>query len=80
MFIDCKYNENRDIQPVEQYGFIDLRECLINGEVPSTISDTELEYDDIPLDNVLGKPSDVFEAYAMQDYVKTNGVSKEESA
>lgn len=77
MLINCKYNENRDIKPVEQYGFIDLAECLTNGEVPSTISDTELEYDDIALDRVLGKPSDVFEAYAMQDYIKTNGTVKE---
>lgn len=75
----CMYNEVCDNNPVDQYGFIDLVECISNGAVPTTISDTEMDYNNIedPA-SILGKPHDVFEAYRMQDYVKTTGVNKTE--
>jgi hypothetical protein len=75
MYRNCDFNEMRDISAVDQYGFVDLIECLTNGEVPSSISDTEMEYNEIDINNVLGKPTDVFDAYKMMDYVKTNGKS-----
>ena len=75
----CKFNEIRDVHEVDQFGFIDLAECLSQGVVPSSISNTEDAYNDIDSpDNIMGKPSDVFEAYKMQDFVKTNGKKKEE--
>ena len=71
---DCVYNEMTDIHDVDQFGFVDLVECLENGQVPSTISDSEPQYNDIDdSGSILGKPSDVFEAYKMQDYVKSVG-------
>lgn len=77
IFDKCMYNEVCDNNPVDQYGFIDLVECISNGAVPTTISDTEMDYNGIedPA-SILGKPHDVFEAYRMQDYVKTAGVNK----
>ena len=75
----CKFNEIRDVHEVDQFGFIDLAECLSQGVVPSSISNTEDAYNDIDTpDNIMGKPSDVFEAYKMQDFIKTNGKKKEE--
>ena len=75
----CKFNEIRDVHEVDQFGFIDLAECLSQGVVPSSISNTEDAYNDIDSpDNIMGKPSDVFEAYKMQDFIKTNGKKKEE--
>lgn len=75
----CKFNEIRDVHEVDQFGFIDLAECLSQGVVPSSISNTEDAYNDIDSpDNIMGKPSDVFEAYRMQDFIKTNGKKKEE--
>ena len=71
---DCVYNEMTDIHDVDQFGFVDLVECLENGQVPSTISDSEPQYNDIDdPGSILGKPSDVFEAYRMQGYVKSVG-------
>lgn len=71
---DCVYNEMTDLHDVDQFGFVDLVECLENGQVPSTISDSEPQYNDIDdPGSILGKPSDVFEAYRMQDYVKSVG-------
>lgn len=74
MYCKIKFNDVADVQDVDQFGFIDLNECLENGQVPSTISDTEASYNDIddPA-SILGKPSDVFDAYKMQDYVKSVG-------
>lgn len=75
MIVDnCVYNEVCDNFAVEQYGFVDLCEVISNGAVPTFLSDTEVEYNDIedPA-SILGKPHDVFEAYRMQDYVKSAG-------
>lgn len=78
MFCECKYNEVTDICEVDQFGFIDLNECLANGAVPSTIADSEAQYNGIEdPSEILGKPSDVFEAYRMSDYVKTVGKKSE---
>lgn len=77
---ECVFNEEKDLRDVDQFGFIDLVECLSNGAVPSTIADSEAKYNDIEdPESILGKPDDVFEAYRMQDYVKTVGVKKEDN-
>ena len=72
--LDCKYNSECDNTAVDQYGFVDLAESIKNGVVPSSISNTEDEYNGIDdPSTILGKPHDVFEAIRMQDYVKTVG-------
>ena len=72
--LDCKYNEICDNTAVDQYGFVDLAESIRNGVVPSSVSNTEDEYNGIDdPSTILGKPHDVFEAIRMQDYVKTAG-------
>lgn len=75
------FNEKWDIQDVDQFGFINLAECMENGVVPSSVSDTELNYNDIedPA-SIMGKPRDVFEAYSMQDYIKSAGKKSEGAA
>lgn len=74
----CRFDPNRDIKKVDQFGFVDLNECLANGEVPSVIADSEDQYNciDDPAE-ILGKPADVFDAYRMGDYIKEKGVTKE---
>lgn len=69
-----KYNPTTDLAAVEPFGYVNLRECVEKGEVPTSISNTELDYNGIdnPSD-IYGKPHDVFEAYRMNDYVKSNG-------
>ena len=77
MICKCEYNDIVDIKEVDQFGFVDLNECMANGQVPASVSNTEDEYNDIddPA-SILGKPHDVFEAYKMQDYVKSAGKTK----
>lgn len=75
MLVDkCVYDEGRDNVAVAQYGYINLSECIANGAIPSSVSNTEDDYNDIddPA-SIMGKPHDLFEAYRMQDYVKQNG-------
>lgn len=78
IFDNCVYNEICDNSPVEQYGFVDLCEVISNGAVPTSVSDTDLDYNDIedPA-SILGKPHDVFEAYRLQDYVKRAGTKSD---
>lgn len=74
----CDFNSETDIKEVDQFGFVDLVECMSNGQVPSSVSNTEDEYNGIddPA-SIMGKPHDVFEAYRMNDYVKRAGTVKE---
>lgn len=82
MFVKkCEYDELRDVAPVDQFGFVDLNECLANGEVPATIADSEDAYNGIEdPSSIIGKPRDIFEAFSMQDYIKERGIAKPNSA
>lgn len=64
----ANFNKDKDIQEVDQFGFIDLVKSFQNGYVEGN-SDIKAEsFNDIedPA-SILGKPSDVFEALRMQD-------------
>lgn len=80
---DLKFNELKDIQEVDQFGFVDLVDCLINGEVPTQIADEDVNYNGIEdPSTILGKPSDIFDLYRMNDYVQsvtpTEGATSDE--
>lgn len=78
MICECRFDPKKDICDVDQFGFIDLQECLANGEVPASIADSEDQYNGIEdPGEILGKPSDVFDAYKMGDYIKRTGTVKE---
>lgn len=77
MICKCKFDPVKDIKEVDQFGFVDLNECLANGDVPSTVADSENQYNGIEdPSEILGKPSDVFDAYRMGDYIKDKGTVK----
>lgn len=74
MICECKYNPTVDVCPVEQFGYVDLVECLSKGEIPSTISDTEMTYNDIDdPSTIMTKPRDNFEAIRLMDHIKSAG-------
>ena len=68
------YDPSKDLHAVEQYGFVDLTEVFQTGTVTGDLNASLENYNDIedPA-SILGKPRDVFEAYAMNDYVKSVG-------
>lgn len=76
---DCPYNPVRDIAPVEQFGFIELKDALANSIVPSQMPDSETDYNGIDEpDKVLGKPRDIFEAMDAQKAAEQLALSEGE--
>ena len=72
----CNYNPVTDLSPVDEFGFIDLVECLAKGEVPASIGNTDELYNDIDdPSTIIGKPRDNFEAIRFMDKMKQSGVS-----
>jgi len=62
----CEFNPERDIQAVEQSGFIDLAAANAASSIPAGIANQELLYNDIEDPNsIAGRPSDTFDAAGM---------------
>lgn len=67
---ECKFDAERDMQAVEPFGFVDLKDALVNNCVPSQIADTDSDYNGIEdPESIIGTPSDVFDALRMQSEV-----------
>lgn len=65
---ECFFDPVRDIAPVEQFGFIDLKSALANSVVPSVMPDSDVDYNGVDdPDSIIGTPRDVFEAIDMQN-------------
>lgn len=82
MFVtDCVYDPVRDIAPVEQFGFIDLKTALSESIVPSQMPESDSDYNGIEdPDKILGKPHDIFEAMDTQRAIEQSAaVSGDES-
>lgn len=64
---DCNFDPVRDIAPVDQFGFVDLKLALDSSMVPSQMTGSDSDYNGIEdPGQVLGKPRDVFEAIDSQ--------------
>lgn len=67
---DLNYNEVCDMAAVEPFGFIDLRKVYVTHSLPTNIDGEDVAYNGIEDPSaILGKPSDIFEAYRMRDAV-----------
>lgn len=67
VYDDFRFDPRRDIAPVDQFGFIDLKVALDSSSVPSQMPDSEQDYNGIEEpEMVLGKPRDIFEAIDSQ--------------
>lgn len=65
------FNPVCDLNPVDPYGYIDLRAAYENHNVPSEIADELANYNGIDDPNsILGTPRDIFEAYRMNDRIQ----------
>lgn len=64
---DCHFDPVRDIAPVDEFGFIDLKSALENSVVPSQMPESETDYNGIDdPQKILGKPHDIFEVIDTQ--------------
>lgn len=76
---EVAYDPKKDMEPVNQTGWINLYDAYETHTIPSIIDDNEVSYNEI--DNpaeILGKPSDIFEATRMSSYI--NEVGRKESS
>jgi|BioPla2DNA2_1021312.scaffolds.fasta_scaffold09119_7 hypothetical protein len=72
-----EFSKDRDVQEVDQFGFVDINQSLSNGYVPSELSFEDSAFDGINIpDAVLDRPADVFDAMRMQD-VLIDGVKND---
>lgn len=81
IYTNLRYNPTTDLAAVEPFGYINLCDAVEKGEIPAGIANSELEYNNI--DNpqtIMGKPSDIFEAYRMADSIKASVKANKERA
>lgn len=71
VYTDFAFDPVRDIKPVDQFGFIDLKIALDSASVPSQMPDSDSDYNgaDDP-ESILGRPRDVFEAIDAQKAIE----------
>ena len=71
---DCSFDPVRDVAPVEQFGFIDLKTALDSSIVPSQMPDSEQDYNGIDNpEEIVGHPRDIFEAIDAQKAIEASG-------
>ena len=74
MYCECKYNPEKDIMQVDDFGYVDLVDVMSKGEVPGDIGIDESMYNDIDdPSTIFGKPYDNFSAIRMMDEIKAAG-------
>lgn len=68
---NCPFDPVRDLHPVDQFGFIDLKTALDQSIVPSQMPESDTDYNGIDdPQQVLGKPRDIFEAIDSQNAIE----------
>lgn len=73
------YDSEKDIRPVDPFGFINLRDAFDNHNVPTNIADEVANYNGIEdPSSMLGVPSDIFEAYRMNDAIQKSAKAASE--
>lgn len=64
---DTPFDPVRDLAPVDQFGFIELKSALAESVVPSQMPNSDSDYNGIDEpEKVIGKPRDIFEAMDAQ--------------
>lgn len=80
IFDDFPFDPVRDLQPVDQFGFIDLKVALDSSCVPSQMPDSEQDYNGIEEpEMILGTPRDIFEAMDAQKALEASAASANEN-
>ena len=73
------FDESKDIEEVDQFGYIDLCQAYATGSVSGDMYPDQLRMNDIedPM-SILGRPVDEFDAVRMNKIIRERGVKKEE--
>lgn len=74
---EIKTKAGSDRQIVEQFGYVELRSAYDNGVVDGNLSADEERSNGIEDSaSIMGKPTDIFEAYRMNDHIQSVSKSK----
>lgn len=65
------FDKKRDLFPVDQFGFINLREAYASGVVSGSAPTSADAFNEAPYDTTMSRPSDVFERDRQQKYVRS---------
>lgn len=75
----CPFDPVRDLHPVDQFGFIDLKTALDQSVVPSQMPESDFDYNGIEEpQQILGKPRDIFEAIDTQNAIEASASASTE--
>ena len=66
------YDPNKDLHPVEQYGFVDLSEVFQTGNISGDLDAGLENYNEIEdPDSIIDKADDLFALYRQVDQIKS---------
>lgn len=68
--VSCCFDPKVDLQPVDQFGFVNLRQAYDKGVVPGNVGFSDESFNGMLPDDVMKRPHDVFERYRQGQYVK----------
>lgn len=76
----CEYDPVRDIQPVDQFGFVDIVKANVNNAIEEPLQVIESRYNDIDDPRKVGmRPVDVFEEMQANKVILHYKPSKDEN-
>lgn len=67
----CEFDPKVDLHPVDQFGYINLREAYDKGVISGEVSFTDESFNGMLPDDVMSRPRDKFERIRQADYVKS---------
>lgn len=67
----CEFLPGVDLEEVDQFGFVDLREAFLHGNMPGDVSTDSEAYNGIDdPDSIMNRASDQFESIRQAEYIK----------
>lgn len=67
-----KYDPKKDLYPVDQVGFLDLREVAVSGVIPGDINFHDEDFNRANPADMMHRPDDTFAALRQRDYVRSS--------
>ena len=78
---ECLYNPQKDNVPVDQVGFVNLRDAYVNSVIPGDLSVDVSEFNGVDEPgSLLGRSHDVFEAIRKGQSVQKSAAAAEAAA
>lgn len=77
IYTQLSFDFQRDLHEVSQSGFVDLNDAIITNQIPSDLSTPEESFNDMPVSECIGRPSDVFDGMEYSSAVNSHIAAKQ---